>query len=184
MVKDRRVSRTQKAMKTALLQLMEKKSVNSISVTELCELADLNRSTFYDYYHDIYELLHAVHLDLFEAMNVYVKASQQAAEQQNHDAQQAFIASVIEYMKTNNHLFQTLWKRSKEYDFEQQLFQYFSSQLIIQQKDPLSNTTQCYEFLYHCAGSFAILRQWILDDCPLSSLQLAQIIMKSIQDNH
>lgn len=86
------------------------------------------------------------------------------------------------YVKANAWLFQTLWNHGREYDFEQQLFQYFSSQLVKQQKDSVFNTTQRYEFLYHCAGSFSILRQWILDDCPLSSLQLAQIIMRSTKD--
>ena len=49
---DARVRYTQHALKQALLTLLKEKSVNKITVKEVCELAELNRAAFLsDYRH-------------------------------------------------------------------------------------------------------------------------------------
>ena len=47
MKQDARVRYTQKVLKEVLLQLLEQKPVNRITVKEVCERAELNRTTFY-----------------------------------------------------------------------------------------------------------------------------------------
>ena len=53
---DRRTKYSICAIQNALLEILEEKHLDSISVTEVCERADVNRGTFYKYYRDIYEL--------------------------------------------------------------------------------------------------------------------------------
>ena len=53
---DRRIRRTQAAINTAFLNLILEKELNKITVKELCEKADINKSTFYLHYRDIYDL--------------------------------------------------------------------------------------------------------------------------------
>ena len=43
---DRRVRRTRAQLRQGLAQLMGEKSVNEVTVTELVDLVDINRSTF------------------------------------------------------------------------------------------------------------------------------------------
>ena len=50
---DRRVKYTKKVIKDTFLSLLEEKDITNISVKELCEVADVNRGTFYRYYEDI-----------------------------------------------------------------------------------------------------------------------------------
>ena len=51
---DRRIAKTKKAVKEAYLQLLREKSdYRQISVKELVDRADVNRSTFYLHYYDI-----------------------------------------------------------------------------------------------------------------------------------
>ena len=54
---DRRVKYTKKVIKDTFLSLLEDKDISNISVKELCDIADVNRGTFYRYYEDIYDLL-------------------------------------------------------------------------------------------------------------------------------
>ncbi len=54
---DRRVKRTKRSLRDALLKLLEEKTFNQISVTELTELADVNRATFYFYYDDVCDMI-------------------------------------------------------------------------------------------------------------------------------
>lgn len=47
---DRRVARTRRAIHDAILDILAKKPLTEITVTELCNKADINRKTFYMYY--------------------------------------------------------------------------------------------------------------------------------------
>lgn len=64
--RDRRIRRTRRQIRRALAQLMQQKSASEITVKELVDLADINRSTFYLHYNDIFDLLAAVEQELFD----------------------------------------------------------------------------------------------------------------------
>ena len=48
---DRRITRSKKALREALISLMQEKDLKSISITDIVQLADVNRGTFYKHYH-------------------------------------------------------------------------------------------------------------------------------------
>lgn len=54
---DRRVKYTKTALREALVTLMQDRHISQITVKALCDLADVNRSTFYAHYTDPYDLL-------------------------------------------------------------------------------------------------------------------------------
>jgi AcrR family transcriptional regulator len=54
---DRRIVRTKRALRTALIELMEERGFDGFTVNDLCSRADINRGTFYNHYHDKEELL-------------------------------------------------------------------------------------------------------------------------------
>ena len=53
---DRRVRKTRAALYEALIHLLADRQLREVSIRELTELADVNRSTFYLHYKDIYDL--------------------------------------------------------------------------------------------------------------------------------
>jgi AcrR family transcriptional regulator len=53
---DLRVKKTERGIKNAFIELRSRKPLEKITVKELCELAYINKSTFYSHYKDIYEL--------------------------------------------------------------------------------------------------------------------------------
>lgn len=52
-MKDRRVKKTHNAIYSAMFQLSCEKDFRKITVKELCDKADINKSTFYLHFHDI-----------------------------------------------------------------------------------------------------------------------------------
>lgn len=60
---DIRIKKTQTAIKNAFMELRSKKALEKISVKELCELACINKSTFYSHYEDIYALSEALEIE-------------------------------------------------------------------------------------------------------------------------
>lgn len=53
---DRRILKTKCAIKAAFIELKSKKELNQITVKDLCDKANINKSTFYTHYKDIYDL--------------------------------------------------------------------------------------------------------------------------------
>lgn len=53
---DKRIEKTKHGIYNAFIELRSKKSLERISVKELCDLANINKSTFYAHYLDIYDL--------------------------------------------------------------------------------------------------------------------------------
>lgn len=66
---DMRTIRTRKSLRKALHVLMEKEPVDKISVTDICNEAEINRVTFYTHYNDKYELLHDLLKEVFKHIN-------------------------------------------------------------------------------------------------------------------
>lgn len=53
---DLRVIKTKRRIKEVFTELLQKKDVDEISVTELSRIAEINKGTFYLHYKDIYDL--------------------------------------------------------------------------------------------------------------------------------
>ena len=75
---DARVKYTKMVLKKALLELMQRKPINKITVKEVCERAELNRATFYAHYSDCFDPLESIEEDLFgqfeRSMQDYVQS--------------------------------------------------------------------------------------------------------------
>ncbi|MCR5345484.1 MAG: TetR/AcrR family transcriptional regulator C-terminal domain-containing protein [Lachnospiraceae bacterium] len=61
---DARVRYTEKVVKNAFLEILAKKPINKITVTEVCERAQINRSTFYTHYSDCFEVLEVIEQEI------------------------------------------------------------------------------------------------------------------------
>ena len=63
---DRRVRKTKAQLREGLARLMLQKSIKEITVKELVDEVDINRSTFYLHYTDIYQMLQQIEEDALE----------------------------------------------------------------------------------------------------------------------
>ena len=63
---DARVRYTKMMIRNSLLELLRTKPIAKITVTEICEMAGINRATFYAHYSDPSDLLHALESEIIE----------------------------------------------------------------------------------------------------------------------
>ena len=63
-MENRRTKLTKRLLKESLIEILYKKDISHITIKEVCENADLNRSTFYSYYQSIYQLLEEITNDM------------------------------------------------------------------------------------------------------------------------
>lgn len=61
---DRRVLKTKQALRVALFQLLDTKTMTTITVTELCRAAHIDRRTFYIHYDNITQIFEDYELEL------------------------------------------------------------------------------------------------------------------------
>lgn len=54
---DRRITRSKRALRKALIELTEERGLDGFTVNDLCARADLNRGTFYNHFRDKEDLL-------------------------------------------------------------------------------------------------------------------------------
>ena len=62
---NRRVRYTRMALRESLLALLQQYPISRITVSRICEQADVNRSTFYLYYQDAFDLLRQIEDELY-----------------------------------------------------------------------------------------------------------------------
>ena len=63
---DRRIAMTKRLLKAALIELLKEQDIYHISIRELCERADVNRTTFYKYYGSQFDLLTDMEKDMLD----------------------------------------------------------------------------------------------------------------------
>ncbi len=75
---DRRVHRTKRNIRKALEDALREKPFEQITVTELCERADISRITFYSHYEDKFALMNEIYADLLGWATVQYRNRQRA----------------------------------------------------------------------------------------------------------
>ena len=81
---------TQKNLQDAFWILYEKQRINKITIKDICNLAGYNRSTFYQYYADVYDVLYKFENQLLKEVSEFVVHLMEQAS--SLDASQAFQA--------------------------------------------------------------------------------------------
>lgn len=57
---DRRIRKTKRAIRLALVRLMTEKDITDITIKDIVTLADVNRKTFYNYYSGVYQVVEEI----------------------------------------------------------------------------------------------------------------------------
>ena len=168
---NRRVQMTRRLMKDALLELLEETELANITVTAVCERADVHRSTFYKYYADPSELLREIEKDFLHRIPVPPETLDQKSQEDLIAAAAAFFDSV----RKNSKAVRTLFSQSAGDDFASRMVDYLCDGYIPigTAADPVAERLTR---LYIANGTVGMLREWVIADCPGSSRRLAEMM--------
>ena len=167
---NRRVQMTKRLMKDALMELLEEHELVNISVTAICEAADVHRSTFYKYYKDQSELLRDLEQSYLDQVPTPFGDADQLDEEQILAQSTAF----FDFVKRNKGAFRVLLGESTSSDFAARLIDLLCSGLSSDSDDPSTR----YANLYIANGTVGLLREWVCADFPISSSELAQMMFQ------
>lgn len=97
---DKRILKTKKALKDALLDLLQEKDFDSISTTQICKSAMVSRNTFYNYYSDKYALLEDCFSDYEETFLTSFE-KRQKENNTEHDVEKSFLNLISTFFETD-----------------------------------------------------------------------------------
>ncbi len=174
---DRRVKYTKNLLKEALIELLQEKHISNISVKELCEKADINRSTFYSHYADPYDLLHQIEKEVLS--NVMQYLDDQIHEEQNPQFPTLQFTTILEYAKKNAVLFDVLLGENSNYVFQKDIMEL--SQLVSSQYNrPMDATVRKYLEAFVTTGMISVFKLWIQDGTKESPEYISNLLLMAI----
>ena len=167
----RRVRMTKKMMKEALLELMENQNIISISVTAICETADINRSTFYNYYKDPVDLLWDIEQDFLDR----IPAPPDKFNQKDKGTLMAATEDFFDYIRDNKRTIRILFNEPYGSSFTSRMVDHLLNGYILV-NDNMDELTARFTRLYIANGTVGMLREWINSDFPISSEKIAEMM--------
>ena len=159
--------------KNALMDLLkEKGSVAKISVRELCDRAELNRSTFYAHYQEPNDLLIEIETELLDATEEHLKKI--GAE--NDIGAHKYILSFLQYIRQNDKPFRALLIDSTDPEFRSRFMQQSIIQFVENLRIVLAKELEQYIFSYILNGSTGIIIQWIRSDYAADENEIVSLL--------
>ncbi len=168
MKNNRRVQLTKKMIKEAFLTLLDEKDIQSITVRELCNVADVNRATFYKYYDNEYALLNEMNHDFYEKITFFIQKNKPES-----------LVKLLEYVAMNITECNIILKNQSNPDFlETILNQPAISEAILSGFANDSSNLVDYKKEFYIYGSYHIALKWIENKCKEPAGEIANLIYK------
>ncbi len=166
MAADRRTQYTKSVIRQALFDLMEDKPINKITVTDICKMADINRSTFYSYYEDVYALLSTIQNDLFENVMLTLNSDN-------------WYEDLLKLVDENRDLCRVLIGPNGDASFMRQLLYLGYENSINAWKKIYPDASPellDYFYAYMASGVIGMLENWVFSDYALSIEEVGEIL--------
>ena len=174
---DRRVRRTKAILLQSLISLMSEKKINKITVKELTDLADVNRSTFYLYYQDLFDMLEKVEMELFDDFRGNYEAF--LHESRTYDTFLNFFEYVFHFAEENADLFKILLGPNGDYSFVEK----FKNAIINAQPKVGLEQTEIEMHLFRAfivSVFIGVIQKWLEEEKKTSAVEMSQIMLKLI----
>ena len=168
-------------MDLALISLLKKKPFEYITVSEICETASVNRSTFYLHYETISDLLDETTRYLLDDFRSYFPTD--TIDLVCCDRNELvfvcdkYLTPYLTYIKNHKEVFGTAITHNKLLKFQdvhKRLFDNIFNPILDRFHYP-SNTRQ-YVMIYYLNGINAIVLEWLKNGCDKSMAEISEII--------
>ncbi|MEK4299751.1 TetR-like C-terminal domain-containing protein [Oceanobacillus sp. FSL W8-0428] len=172
---DRRKRYTRMALKNSLMELLKEKPVSSITIKEICEHADINRSTFYSHYADQYDLLTHVEDEIIDELN---QALLQYDYTQEKEAL-AMLKYLLEYVYSRHEHFRILLSEHGNKRFTHKVMYAAQTHIMNDFNEPehrMSEIAAKYLTIYSVSGSITVIEYWLENGMKESADEMAKII--------
>lgn len=170
---DRRARKTRQALYKGLVRLMQQKSVQDITVTELAAECDINRGTFYLHYSSVQQLLKSLEEEVLEGLNAVLEKFETTSFLPKNNA----LTEIFQFLGENAALCSVMLSRRGDAGFVRQVTQVVRTRCLPQwlRLAGQSSAGEVEYFLtFVLAGSIGLIEQWLADEVRESPAEMAR----------
>jgi AcrR family transcriptional regulator len=168
--------RSRENLRKAYVELIHEKGTIDITVKELVERADVNRSTFYAHYQDIYAVLEEIENEIVQKLFTFLDASEHT-ELLYHPL--PFLMQIGAELERNMDFYRLLIETNGSVAFTQKLKDVFLKRMLTDKK-AFSRVKRQREFLacmnLLAGGGVGLLCDWVTGKIDLPMKELANIV--------
>lgn len=176
---DHRVRVTHRLIREAFSRLLAQKPIQSISIKELCELAGINRGTFYAHYRDIYDLREKIEEEMLKDVQRALKPLLEG----EHATQREITTGVFQWMKENRDMCAVMLSEYGDREFLWKMLDL--GRMVCQESyqrlfEGVSQRDIAWFYAYASWGCIGLLRRWLGEDMETPANEVAGIAEKLI----
>lgn len=168
---DRRVKRTKTALRAALFTLLKEKSVNEITVTELTDMADVNRATFYFYYNDIIDMVQQIQNEVFERFAAITDEMPNVLTSEEEMA--AYVEHILDYIHKNAEACRFVADNDISFHLQDKLSQLLMSRLFDSGAHFPEDCAAHYMTTFGLNGAIGVIINWLNDGMTVDTHEMA-----------
>lgn len=159
MKSDRRVRYTRMVLREALLEILQERPIERVTVKEICDRADVNRSTFYVHYGSPQELLDSIYREMYEEI------SQKSCDFSDI---RSYMANICDIMYDNRELMK-VFVRSGNIESMFGIAEIWKNKFLnmAEEHDDRPSESDA-SFLFITCGAFSVITAWLLGHLPMT----------------
>jgi AcrR family transcriptional regulator len=158
---DRRAHYTREVIQETVLSLLEKKAIGDITVTDVCKIADVNRTTFYHYYNDIFDCVDTIETEFMNSIK---------------------FERTMNPVESLHQLLTAFYQRRKVSNLilvegKTKIFEKMQETMEGQDPDLVEGSSE-YQAEFLTLGMQGIMKKWVENGMPETPAELTKIIVK------
>ncbi len=176
-------------MDRALIELLEKKNFEYISIKEICAAAGVNRSTFYLHYENTADLLKETTQYITDSFLSYFSDDMQSIAYRFEDCDlkdlvfvtPEYLSPYLTFIKENQHIFKTSIRHLGSMNFDSiynKMFKYIFNPVLDRFDFPEKD--RIYILKFYLVGITAVVMEWLENDCAEEIDDIIRIIIDCV----
>jgi AcrR family transcriptional regulator len=179
---DRRTFKTEKAIKEAFLSLLKTKDPNKISVTQIVNIANIGRGTFYLHYLDVLDLYEKVINEYFKKIELFFD---NAFPTTNTENLKKLMRNIITFISENKDFFLCLLRLEGSEKTISKLKAIFNEKILQETIKLSANKNIETEYLnieniFVVSGIVGVIEGWLNDGLIMQNEKIINILHKII----
>lgn len=179
---NQRIALTKKLLQEGLLRLLDGKTLDNISVTELCRESGINRATFYNHYSSPQDLLIDIENRVTNQLKLIIANLKTAEDATN------LLVHVCEFFQENAATILALNRSHADTKITRALYDLnltYQTQLVKNSKYANQATPEGLHLIavFFYTGSYNILLEWISKNLPFTPKEVATMMLLLAKEN-
>jgi AcrR family transcriptional regulator len=158
---------------------MKEKSILRITIKDICERADVSRSTFYAHYKDQYDLLQQIQEETIANIEKFLEKYN---DDESRDGIIRLLEELLRYIADNGESIQVLLSENGDINFQKKIFGFTRRKQVMKYfAGKFDEKTQEYASVFTVNGSIGLIQQWLKNGMDVPVDEMTRLIITMTQ---